>query len=708
MAEGESTIKLTDRPVELRVHGVGGAKPTEVLGVDSVTLADSKSPNDGTTGFYVPTEDSDRFLQGPDRQLESYSWGGLTRASASRAAWLILAPFALTNLAGWMIEHDGDATQAERGLTLPDRLNRILARLIALTMTTSAVFLACRLTFDVLIIQCGAIDECPDRWWMWPVDRFAGHAGRQLLVGSLLPLGLLAVVAFITRRSQLASTPGAVAYLGGDPTFADSWKDPEFWSKFGVSHRLGISHLSAGLAVTGVMLAGSAEQIARAPQTAMVGVGLALVAAAAVAINLLRLPVAAFWTLLGGSIAFLLAVMYQLASLSEGSFLPGATAGSVFAVVNTTSQVVLIALLSLTSWRGRSRRPIRAEARTERLYRWALPPALMVAAAGLISAFGAGTEILVRNIAETPATGPLSVAPTAGIVASSYLIALVTILVAGLTQYLRGLRAGPALDDIADEYEGFVDRPHLERIRRARALARLTDEVPGILIAATITLVAMVLVVFAQVAVTGEGLSDPNLQNPFQWLENTASFVLLTLPLTGGILLWGSYQSSSMRRVVGILWDVATFWPRRFHPFAPPSYGERTVPDLKQRLEFHRERGVMLSGHSQGSVLALAALADETSDLSLVAVLTYGSPVERLYARFFPEYVSDELVGEIVERMEGRWVNLYRDTDFIGGPIGAVEVNVRLLDPHEADGPVLSHFGYEQSEDYREALRRLI
>ena len=54
--------------------------PTEVLGVDDVTLADGKSPNDGSTGFYVPTEDSDRFLQGPDRQLESYSWGGLDSA----------------------------------------------------------------------------------------------------------------------------------------------------------------------------------------------------------------------------------------------------------------------------------------------------------------------------------------------------------------------------------------------------------------------------------------------------------------------------------------------------------------------------------------------------------------------------------------------------------------------------------------------------
>ena len=36
------------------------------------------------------------------RHRESYSWGGLTSGKASRALWLLLLPFALANLAGWM------------------------------------------------------------------------------------------------------------------------------------------------------------------------------------------------------------------------------------------------------------------------------------------------------------------------------------------------------------------------------------------------------------------------------------------------------------------------------------------------------------------------------------------------------------------------------------------------------------------------------
>lgn len=708
MRRGGTTIEPIDRPVELRIHGVGGAKPAEVLGVERVKLADYSEPTDNATGFYVSEDESERFVDDPDRQVEAYSWGGLTRAAASRAAWLILAPFALTNLAGWMIEHDGDATDALRDLTVSDLLSRTLARLIALTMTTSAVFLACRASFDILVIQCGSDAACYDRWWLWPIGLFAGHPGRQLLVGAVLPLALLSAVAFLTRRSQLASTPAADTTLESDPTFADSWKNPGFWTRFGVSHRLGISHLAAGVAVIGILLAGNADQIARVPGSPLVPFGIVIVIVSAVLINVLRLPAAVFWVLLGVSSAYLLATAVRLTTLAPGAFLEGASTGMVLDAANTTGQVGLIALLFVTTWRGNSGRHARRSAVEGRLYRWALPPALMIAGAGLISAFGAGTEILLRNLVENDSTQPIQVAPTAGIVASAYLIALIALLVSGLYLYLRGARATPPLNEIAQDYEGFVDRPHLERISRARVLARLPDQLPAMLLAGTIALVVVVVLVLVQVAITGERLSDPNLQNPFSWLETVASTILITLPLTGGLLLLRSYQSESLRRLIGILWDVATFWPRRFHPFAPPSYGERTIPDIRQRLQFHETRGVMLSGHSQGSVLALAAIANEEVPLGLVALLTYGSPIQRLYERYFPEYVSAEMVAEIIERMEGRWVNLYRHTDFIGGNIAGVDADVLLNDPVQPEDPIQSHFGYESTSEYRDALRRLI
>ena len=116
----------------------------------------------------------------------------------------------------------------------------------------------------------------------------------------------------------------------------------------------------------------------------------------------------------------------------------------------------------------------------------------------------------------------------------------------------------------------------------------------------------------------------------------------------------------------------------------------------------------MLSGHSQGSVLGLAAIASEDASLGLVALLTYGSPIERLYARFFPEYVSAEMLAELIERMEGRWVNLHRHTDFIGGSIAGVEADILVNDPVNPEDPIQSHFGYEAAGEYQDALRRLI
>lgn len=95
------------------------------------------------------------------------------------------------------------------------------------------------------------------------------------------------------------------------------------------------------------------------------------------------------------------------------------------------------------------------------------------------------------------------------------------------------------------------------------------------------------------------------------------------------------------RRAVGAVWDVATFWPRTTHPFAPPCYGEAVVPTLRRRIERLTKAGypVMVAGHSQGSVIAMAALATSDARAEQVALVTYGSPIAILYESHYPAAV---------------------------------------------------------------------
>lgn len=178
---------------------------------------------------------------------------------------------------------------------------------------------------------------------------------------------------------------------------------------------------------------------------------------------------------------------------------------------------------------------------------------------------------------------------------------------------------------------------------------------------------------------------------------------------------WGrrAYKDASARRTIGILWDVGTFWPRAAHPFAPPCYAERAVPDLTWRMATWTRAGegrrLVISGHSQGSVLAAAAAWQLTpADRKRVALLTYGSPLERLYGRWFPAHFGQDALTQLHDEVDC-WRNLYRPTDPIGGPVrlpgdcGPTVDREALKDPlaygrtpeHPLPAPILGHGDYQ-------------
>ncbi|ACQ80531.1 putative integral membrane protein [Beutenbergia cavernae DSM 12333] len=206
-------------------------------------------------------------------------------------------------------------------------------------------------------------------------------------------------------------------------------------------------------------------------------------------------------------------------------------------------------------------------------------------------------------------------------------------------------------------------------------------------------------------------------------LERPFPTVALTLGVTIAVavppllvaLLALTFRDASKRRVLGTLFDVGTFFPRSFHPFAPPAYAERAVPELVRRIwRLHDNEGrVVLTAHSQGSVVAAAALVQRSERRDgepRVGFLSVGSPLAKLYRWAFPALFSDGLLAGL-DGDAGigpvHWRNLYYVTDYIGGPVSGpgsavpAAVDEVLHDPPtywyvfgQPLPPVLTHTGY--------------
>ncbi len=274
-------------------------------------------------------------------------------------------------------------------------------------------------------------------------------------------------------------------------------------------------------------------------------------------------------------------------------------------------------------------------------------------------------------------------------------------------------------------------RKWLTRIAQALTVSRAADSSGALLGVMAVGVVAAALGGFIiRWATSGEFLGQlPVLPAGWwSWSYTLATRALSLLPIAAVLYMRRALRDPVAGRKIGIIWDISTFWPRWYHPFAPPSYAERAVPELEMRVrqltEPPHSQGVVLSGHSQGSVLAIAVLLRlDDRHLQRTALVTHGSPLTRLYARFFPAYFGVPLFTNVALRLQNgtgtRWRNLFRDTDPIGGAIHfdetmslGTDINKRLLDPrgsHDALGeswpPVMTHFEYDKDTEYLDAVR---
>lgn len=675
--------------LELLVHGVGGATGQDMLG-DARTV---RVTGDDTAAIHRRTEDAeDRPWDDRAPLREAYSWSNLTSGNGARALWLLLLPFMIANVAHWM-------RPALRGHGRTHRAYDICTRLIALSLTVLLISGACVIALDLFAWQCLAAAECAAQgsWSGFLTDGWWAAPGRRLALAAALPVALIVLLWWLSHRtwSTYESAYPPPRQRDGSQQRAPL-ELPGFWYGRGLGSRLRAAHAAAGLlTVAGALLAAgwSADHGPGGGGGALAATGWLLLAgwlalAAAAVGEVVRAgrgelmteaePSPAVTALPAAAGGLLLLALAHTAWSRTGWEAAGTHPGaSVFAVL-TVLQGALIAGLALAALRLHRFAP--AADRT--VLRGLGGPCVALLACALAGVLTSGAAQRVADWLG-PASGRLPGPPVllswqAAVIPALLVVLLVVGLIAGLRVAAERRRLEP---EVLQRYPGERCPPYSTRSARvagAEARAKLTDRAPAL--TGTVVVVSLLL---GTGAVAGAWLTG---QTPRDATESAPALIagFAALSESAGSWLTGlgvliviavgrrAYRDPAARRTIGILWDVGTFWPRAAHPFAPPCYAERAVPDLSWRIATWIDRTggrVLLSGHSQGSVLAAAAVWQlDPATRSHVALLTHGSPLARLYGRWFPKYFGPQALS-LLHRDMPCWRNLWRATDPIGGPV---------------------------------------
>ncbi|GAA3728084.1 hypothetical protein HDA32_000242 [Spinactinospora alkalitolerans] len=740
-----------ERVVELRIHGVSGGQAPELLEVGPAT----RVAGDELAGFFRRTTARD-VESAPGVPREVFAWGNLTSGRSSRALWLLLLPFMLVNVAYWM-----------RPRRLGGRLSRVhnaanhgydmLVRLLALSLTALLTLAAAGIGMDLVGWQCAGYGSgCAElRPWLGVLSAPGAplaEPGRALAAGSVLPMAVVAVLWRLSRRTggEYEVTSSATAVHGSSAPLSS----PLFWRNGEAVGRLRSAHVAVAASVIAALLLVPTLAHDRGAGTPVVGAvltGLLTLTATLSVAGALTPDTDPRWNrwatgvcrvLRDASLALLAASLLHTVRprpdwVAEGA-LPGYAIGlnGLFAA----QCAIALALLATAAvlYRGSGTHAGTAMggmagpavAAFGVLLGGVFSAALVYQAAGWLGGcYYPGAE----------ETGCLTLSPPSAyswLQLAFTLEAGIALLTAVALWLVARRRTRVRVAEVAAQYGRDADAPRTREIAWTRALGSMTEFLPACLSALLLPAVALVALVLYAVAtgrltavpVDGAGaeLSPAAMTaDTTAWVQDAIDAMVTFGSWLGGLLLlalvWlgrSAYRSRPTRQAVGVLWDVGTFWPRAAHPLAPPCYAERAVPQLSARVSALVERGtgVVLSGHSQGSVLAAATVWQLPAGCGeRLWLLTHGSPLYRLYARYFPAYFGPLALSELRGRVSG-WCNLWRETDAVGGPVlldeGVVERAEPLPDPRhyahregEAVRPeILGHSCYTEDPVYGTAV----
>jgi hypothetical protein len=734
------STQIGERVTELRIHGVSGSDgPTMLEHPTALQVA-----GDTITGFYRRWNPGGGGRPSVGWELEAYSWGGLTEQPLASASWVLLAPFMMYNLAHFMLPAEsspGPEKETETGTELPGwgwghQMAQALLRLLALAATVQFIIAIATVTVSTVAWQAAGHSGALPQWMSWFAHRPPGWRVAIALLSVGAVVGLLWVISTVTAQRYEARVSS------GSRTAPGNWRlsEPGFWKGSLLVRRQRAIHAAAALAAAALLVARPATHPVWVQRTALVFAAAVLAVTIVVIASPLsdrhKVTVASggpendapigwwCWVLLAaGAIAIAGAAAVSgwtnHSTDPQDQMFPGVSGFLLWLLI---AQLALLLVFGLVVALLTHRAPAPGDGFQPYLggHLATLIALLAFLLGGLLSA---ALNLGVAGLLGTAVPGRLVLPPAPGnslyvpwplyAFGAAAVGALAGALVAGPILYLRyrknwKLFNGPAGTDpsaghaafrlVAGDYGDMAADAapaNSRKVAKAWAVGLLADDA-ALAVAWLVSGGLIVLLAVETTALVMAARAD-RLPTTVGFLHEIASIVsLVTVALAGGLvgLLRSAYSDPAKRKTIGALWDVATFWPRAAHPFAPPCYGERAIPEVVDRVLLLLGRGqafpgqqeladeyrltveygpVLLTGYSQGSIIAPAVAAQlppQVLSKPGFALLTLACPARRLYGRAFPSYFGRQHLEQLRSLLsrDGReyWRNAVRRSDYIG------------------------------------------
>jgi hypothetical protein len=741
------------RVTELRIHGVSGSNgPTMLEHPTALQVA-----GDTITGFYRRWNPDGGGRPSVGWKLEAYSWGGLTQKPLASASWLVLAPFMIYNLAHFMLpaEPEKEPEQPELESELKPgwryQLARGVLRLLALAATLQFVTAAATVTVSTVAWQAAGHPGVLPQWMGWYAHLLPGWRVAIALLSVGAVVALLWVISVVTANRYEARRSTGIR----DRRSRWPLTEPGFWKGALLVSRQRVIHAAAALAAVALLVAHPTGDPAWAHQTVLVFSAVVLAVAAVVIalplsdrhnVTIVGNPHAHarlswwWWVLLGAGVVAIVGSAAvsgwtdKTTDPQRGMF-PGISGFLLWLLIAQLALFlvfgVVVAVLARRALApGEGFAPYLGGhlatlvALLAFLLGGLLTAALNLGIAGLL-----GTAVPGRLLLPAAPHNALYVPWPVYAFGGAALGVLAGAVIAGLVLFFRYRRnwklfngsAGAAPADgprVSGDYgsDAIAAPKNSKKVAKAWAVGLLADDAAR----AVAWLVGGGLLVLLLVEGTalGAAVQANRLHITVGFLHQIASIVSLVTVAIAGLLvglLRGAYSNPSQRKTIGALWDVATFWPRAVHPFAPPCYAERAIPEVVDRVLLlvgpngsgqaqpgQRELAdryrltvpcgpVLLTGYSQGSIIAPAVAAQLPPDVLKrpdFALLTLACPARRLYGRAFPRYFGrqhlEELRNLLTHDGHEYWRNAVRRSDYIGSWIFSPPSPVRTDEYLEA------------------------